>query len=229
MVLFLKHALIEGPASLGQFFKRSGLKTKIVELYRAERIPELSGIKGVVSLGGPMSVYEVDKYPFLKEEEGFLKEVLKRKIPFLGICLGAQLLAKIKGAKVKPLPKEEVGWCKVELTPQGKKDPLFQGIRSPLEVFQWHQETFNIPRRGLLLARARFCKNQAFRIGECAWGLQFHLEMNRAMLLDWIKDKPSALRKGLLNKYVKIQRRYYSQRERFFLNFLRIIKGCLGE
>jgi len=190
MILFIKHVENEGPGLLMPFFEGKGYSAVTVELWAGEKLPDsLAGIRAVISMGGPMNVYEEGKYPFLKEEDIFIKEILKAEIPFLGVCLGAQLLAKASGASVGKSPVEETGFHDVSLTDDGRKDPLFRGVEGTFKVFQWHGDMFQIPPDGRLLAENVNCGNQALRVGENAYGLQFHVEAGREMVIDWMKGK----------------------------------------
>lgn len=188
MIIVIKHISIEGPGIIADFFWNRGGRVKIVELGDGDKLPvELRDIEAVIILGGPMNVYEEVKFPFLKDEDRFIKRTLKEKIPILGICLGAQLLAKACGAKVKKAEKEELGWYKVDLTEEGKNDPLFKDTNGRLDVFQWHEDSFEIPDGAVLLATSDFCKNQAFRFGKNAYGFQFHIEVTPVMIESWVK------------------------------------------
>jgi GMP synthase (glutamine-hydrolysing) len=139
-------------------------------------------------LGGPMNVDEVEKYPFLAAEVPWIQESLTRGVPLLGICLGAQLLAKACGAKVYSQGIKEIGWYPLELTPAAEADPLWKGCGPCLTVFQWHGDTFDLPPGAVLLAQSPQCVHQAFRIRQSAYGLQFHLEMTREMIDDWLNN-----------------------------------------
>ncbi len=191
-ILVVKHAENEGPGSIADFFRNSAWELQTVDLFRGEPLdPALDQVAAVVVMGGPMNVYEEDKYPFLKEENVFIKKVVEQEIPYLGICLGSQLLAKACGAAVIKSPEKEVGWFNVSLTLEAAHDPLLQGVEGPLEVFQWHEDTFTIPEGGILLATAEICKNQAFRCGKNAYGLQFHVEVTSDMIWSWVKGDES--------------------------------------
>ena len=155
MILIIKHIDIEGPGTLGDFLKSQGEPFETIELGAGEPLPVSPSIfKAVIVLGGPMNVDEEDRFKFLKPENEFIKNVLKAEIPYLGICLGSQLLAKAAGAKVIKSPVKEIGWYQIELTADGKKDPLFNGFRVSDPIYHWHGEMFQIPSTGSLLAQA---------------------------------------------------------------------------
>lgn len=189
MVLILEHIGVEGPGRISGFLAGNKIPFKTIELWRSEVLPDaLPDIEAIISLGGPMNVYEEDKYPFLKKEDEFLKKALEKEISVLGICLGAQLLAKAAGAEVKRSFEKEIGWGMVRLTDTGKKDPLFKGLENNLEVFQWHEDQFDVPQQAVLLAESEKCRNQAFRLGKNAYGIQFHIEVTTDMIGSWIKE-----------------------------------------
>ncbi|NLE64545.1 MAG: type 1 glutamine amidotransferase [Elusimicrobia bacterium] len=131
MILFIKHVEVEGPEVLGAFFMKQGFRILVSNLHEGDRLPaHPNGLDAVISLGGPMNVYEEGAYPFLKEEDAFLKECLERGVPVLGICLGSQLLTKAAGGWVVQSPEPEAGWFPVDLTEDGRNDPLFSGFPS---------------------------------------------------------------------------------------------------
>ncbi len=135
-----------------------------------------------------MNVYEEDRYPFLRGKDLLIKEAIQRGKHILGICLGAQLIAKALGAKVTKAPSKEIGWYDVSLTEEGCRDPLFASLPKTFPVFQWHEDTFEIPRGGKLLATSTAVPSQAFRYGENAYGLQFHLEVTTEMIRAWMEE-----------------------------------------
>ncbi len=188
-ILVLQHAESEDPGTLKDFFEGAGWGVRILHMGAVPlRLLNLLNAGVVVSMGGPMNVYETDKYPFLKEEEEFLHNALQKKIPVLGICLGAQILAKVCGAKVEKATQKELGWYNIALTEEGAKDPLFGGIASPFSAFQWHEDTFAVPAGGTLLATGKPCCNQAFRFGPNAYGLQFHIEVTTPTIESWVRE-----------------------------------------
>ncbi|HJO55648.1 MAG TPA: type 1 glutamine amidotransferase, partial [Candidatus Scalindua sp.] len=176
-VQIIKHIDIEGPGTIGDFLDDDGIPYNVIDVFNEESLPKsLSNTSAVIVLGGPMNVYEEDKYPFLKQEDGFLKEVIAEGLPTLGFCLGAQLIAKATGALVKKNPQKEIGWFSVSVTGDGSDDPLFQGFQEEFDVCQWHGDTFDIPEEAVRLAESELCPNQAYRVGNNIYGLQFHVE-----------------------------------------------------
>lgn len=224
MILFIKHINIEGPGSFQNLLNQAGCEIRIVELAQGQSLPPIEECRAVVSLGGPMSVYETNKYPFLVDEESFLLQAIHKKIPVLGICLGAQMLAKICLGKVIKSPVKEIGWYKVALNAEGRKDPLFSGLKNSLKVFQWHEDTFTIPQGAKLIVEGKGCKNQAFRIGSSVWGLQFHPEITSQLIKTWTDyyHQPPDVQK-LLQGYSKYQDIYMEQARVICSNFSSII------
>ncbi|MCG2708356.1 MAG: type 1 glutamine amidotransferase [Candidatus Omnitrophica bacterium] len=230
MIVIIKHISIEGPGIIGEFFQNTKWQIEIVELQNGGKLPgDFASIEAIISLGGPMNVYEEDRFPFLKEEDILLRGAIKRDIPILGICLGAQLLAKACGAEVKKAERQEIGWYKASLTKEGVKDPLFFGTSNELDVFQWHQDTFAIPEGATLLTTANLCKNQAFRFGKNVYGLQFHIEVTPSMVESWLNEyldgenqsEIITSQKMLIDTYKK-KEQFEKQAKKVLLNFSRL-------
>src|SRR5271157_1595115 len=227
-VLIVKHVEQEGPGMLGKIFEDAGWRLVTVELGRREALPDrLDSFAAVVMLGGPMNVYEEEAYPFLKDEDVFIKEVLREEIPFLGICLGAQLLAKACGARVMKAAQKEVGWYSVDLTKQARQDRLFKRVETPLTVFQWHEDTFDIPDGGVLLATSALVRNQAFRMGSCAYGLQFHVEASLGIIESWMKDEMSVDAEKILRQGAIVREALEGQAATLFNNFRRLAESAV--
>ncbi len=186
-VLVIKHVDIEGPGLIEDCLREERIPYQILTLKSGLHLPKLDPLTHIVILGGPMNVFEEDQYPFLREEDLFIKEALQRGKSILGICLGAQLIAKALGAKVFKAPAKEIGWYDVSLTRIGSIDPFFFRLPKTFSVFQWHEDTFEIPHHAILIATSSLVPYQAFRYGENAYGLQFHLEVTREMISEWME------------------------------------------
>ena len=191
--IVLQHVAWEGPGLIASEARERGLFIDVRRLDQGDSIPNPDRVKGLVVMGGPMGVYETDKYPYLAEECGLIRELAHRNRPVLGVCLGAQLLASSLGAKVFPGRQAEVGYGTVVLTPEGKQDSLFESVEDPVPVFHWHGDTFDLPEGAVLLASSREYPHQAFRFGGCAYGLQFHIEPDFETWSSWREQLPSRL------------------------------------
>jgi len=146
----------------------------------------------VMVFGGSMHPDQDEQFGWLEREEAFLQEALAEDVPVIGVCLGAQMLARAAGAWVGPAPTPEIGWFEVELTPAGRADPVLGVLPPRTDTFQWHSYTFGIPTAGTELARSAAC-TQAFRLGERAWGLQFHAEVTLEMVRTWTAEETDEL------------------------------------
>ena len=134
-----------------------------------------------------------DRFDWLGSEAEFLGDVLAAEVPVLGVCLGAQMLARAAGAGVRAATTPEIGWYEVSLTAEGSSDPVLGVLPSRAIVFQWHHYTFDVPEGGVELARSEVC-TQAFRLdGRRAWGIQFHAEVTYPMLESWVEEDPGEL------------------------------------
>lgn len=187
--MIFQHVGHEPLGTLNPLLKAAGFRIRYVNFGRhPDLVPNLDGYSGLIILGGPMGVYESHLFPHLLVEMKTIEEALKRQIPVLGICLGAQLLAATLGGRVEKAPHVEVGWHEVRLTEEGAQDLLFADFKSPEMIFQLHQDHFEPPKAGVHLAMSQLCEGQAFRYGEKAYGFQFHLEADRPMILRWLKQ-----------------------------------------
>jgi GMP synthase-like glutamine amidotransferase len=186
-VLVLRHVSHEHLGTIAIALRLRNLAYKYVNFYE-DTIPNLSidGSSALIILGGPMNVYETDKYPFLEKEDKLIKRAIEKDIPVLGICLGAQLIAKSLGAKVTKNNEKEIGWYPLIVTDEGRKDNLLKHLSVEETVFQWHGDTFEIPKGATRLAESPLCLNQAFRFGSNIYGLQFHIEVTPDMILEWL-------------------------------------------
>lgn len=189
MIYGLYHSVGETVGLLGDVLHKLDLPFRDVHLYEGDGLPrDTSDLSGLIVMGGPMNVDDIDNYPFLKDEAILIEKMISEEKPVLGICLGAQLIAKALGSKVYPNKHKEVGWHPVELTPEGKTDPLFKKLAPETTVLHWHGDTFDLPKGTVHLARSKRCDNQAFRYGQHVYGLQFHLECTPGMVQSWCKS-----------------------------------------
>ncbi|GBE14126.1 MAG TPA: type 1 glutamine amidotransferase [Proteobacteria bacterium] len=187
MVVIFQHVPFEGPGLIAEMLDGRGIPYMVLEPYKGDPTPlSPAGFTGVISMGGPMS--SNDDLDFLAKEKAFLAEAAARRMPVLGVCLGAQLLAAALGAGVNPGQEKEVGWGNVALTDEGKTDPLFSGAGDNIPVLHWHGETFDLPHGAVLLASSHACVNQAFRWHGSVYGFQFHLEADGEMVKEWIEE-----------------------------------------
>jgi GMP synthase-like glutamine amidotransferase len=164
-----------------------GINLDVVELDAGDALPAWSSAGIVVVMGGPMSVNDESEHSWLSDEKRWISEAVAHRVPFFGVCLGAQLLASSLGAPVRAGERPEVGVLPVELTEKGSADPIFGGLGTDLVALQWHGDTFGLPTGAVHLARSAAYENQAFRVGECAYAMQFHLEVTDSMLEEWAR------------------------------------------
>ncbi|MBI5236406.1 MAG: gamma-glutamyl-gamma-aminobutyrate hydrolase family protein [Deltaproteobacteria bacterium] len=199
-VLVIQHVQSEGLGLIAPLLRSRGLGHHIVRVDKGGRVPtSIAGYSALIVLGGPMGVYEGDVYPFINAELRLIKKAIKERRPVLGVCLGAQLLAKAAGAEVYKGEAKEIGWFNVSLTDQGRGDKLLLGLPDTFIVFQWHGDTFTTPPRAENLAGSDLFERQLIRVGANAYGIQFHLEVTEQMIKEWlaINAKEAALVKGV--------------------------------
>lgn len=159
--------------------------------YRDGGLPLGDDISGLIVLGGAMGANDDDKHPFLADLKVLIRQVVMAGIPYLGICLGGQLLASALGAQVVSNRWEELGSLTVRLTKDGRNDQLFANLEHEFTTFQWHHDSFDLPEGAVLLATSAACPHQAFKVGNNAWGLQFHPEVTEQIIRDWCAWDPA--------------------------------------
>jgi GMP synthase (glutamine-hydrolysing) len=147
----------------------------------------LDAYDAVLVFGGAMHADQDEWHPWLREETLWLQQLLARRVPTLGVCLGVQLLARATGSWVGPLVEPEIGWYALDLTGEGVADPVLGSLPPSFEAFQWHHYTYGLPAGAVELARSTAC-TQAFRLGDACWGVQFHPEVTETQLRGWIDD-----------------------------------------
>ena len=188
-ILVFQHVASEPLGHLDPLLRQSGVRIRYVNFGREPHAePDVRRYDGLVVLGGPMNVDQQDRHPHLRTEMEVIRSAMRDDKPVLGICLGAQLLAEAMGGRVHPNPVPEIGWYRLHPRPEALGDPLLRHFDHgrPHYIFQWHAYTFAPPPGAVPLAWTRSCRNQAYRLGERAWGLQFHLEADAALISRWL-------------------------------------------
>jgi len=193
-VLIVKNIAKEGPGTIEEFLKERGIDYNILEIYDCHaEIPDIRDLSHLVVMGGPMAVYESTEHAYLSLELAMIRSFIKNKKPVLGICLGAQMIAHAVGAEVYAGDKQEIGWDRVDISPEGMKDPVLSSIAvdgdQVAEVFQWHGDTFDLPKNSVRLSSSSAYENQAFRYRENVYGLQFHIEVTPGIIREWFADE----------------------------------------
>ena len=184
----IQHVAHEGPGSIGAILGDHGIDVVVVRPDLGEQLPSAGQLSGLVVMGGPMGIH--DELTWLAPERDLLGDAVDRGLPVLGVCLGAQQLAAALGADVTTGPREEVGAGEVELTADGRRDPVlgpeYNGLSgTTIPCVHWHRDTFSLPRGAVHLAATRQFPNQAFRVGPRAYGLQFHVEVDAVLADSW--------------------------------------------
>ena len=174
---YFMHVPFEGPAYIEEWALEKGHKQSVTKFYENFVLPDINQIDWLIIMGGPMSINEEDEYPWLKKEKDFIKKTIDNNKVVIGICLGAQLIANVLGARVYKNEIKEIGWFPVRFTKGAKQQNLFSHLPEELTVFHWHGETFDLPAGSIHIAENEACKNQAFLYKEKVIGFQFHFEM----------------------------------------------------
>jgi GMP synthase-like glutamine amidotransferase len=235
-ILVFQHAVSEHPGSFRDIMAREGHSMHAVELDEGGVIPPLDGFDMLLVMGGPMDVWETDKHPWLHEEIAAIRDWVTAGRPYLGLCFGHQLLAQAMGGHVGLMEgRPEVGIAQVPIA----ADPLFAGVPALCTCFQWHgAEVKRLPEGAVLLASSEACPIQAFRLGESAYGLQFHMELTHTTATEWamIPEYAAALERvrgpgSLPEVQAEVAENFAALNQAadaIFSNFLRIAEATLA-
>lgn len=188
-ILVFQHIAVEDPGIFLEFWAAAGHRWHSVELDAGAEIPALADFDLLVVMGGPMDVWQEDALPWLRLEKAAIRDwVVGLGKPFLGVCLGHQLLAEALGGEVTLMAEPEVGLADVSLTSAGLADPLFAGFAATVETFQWHgAQVSKLPLGATVLAENAACGVQAYRWGTHAYGLQYHVEITASTVAEWAR------------------------------------------
>ena len=179
-VYVLQHHPVETLGTITDALEEAALAWQYIRVHEGHAVPaDMKGAGGLIVMGGPMAVYQADRYTFLEAEMKLVEAAAKENLPVLGVCLGAQIVAAALGARVLKNPAgKEIGWYPVQLTEGARDDRLLRGLGPTITPFHWHGDIFEVPAGGVSLASSEKTPSQAFRYGDNVYALQFHLEVN---------------------------------------------------
>ncbi len=230
-VLALQFCWDDPPGYLGEIMQEHHIDYEIVEADK-HPVPDPAQYDAILAMGGFQHVGEIETYPYLLGVESMIRKAVAENIPYLGICLGGQLLAHALGAPVKRHSLTPLGFFQIQTTHMGKDDQLFHSLPGSVQVFHWHEDTFDIPEEAIQLACNVQTENQAFRYGRHAYGTQYHIEVTPEMIDTWFhfpeyrQEITSALGEDAVDNYVSekadIFPLYRDHSRTMFENFLKI-------
>jgi GMP synthase-like glutamine amidotransferase len=183
----LQHVAFENPGTIAEWAAVNKHSVRYTYFFEHNFIlPDVNDIDTLLIMGGYMNVDEEEKFPWLKEEKNFIKEVIAAGKKVIGICLGSQLIASALSCKVYPGKEKEIGFFPVQFTNEAMDNSLFSHFKNPYTVFHWHGDTFDLPAGSQLIASTDVCNHQAYLTGNNVLGLQFHFEMNEPVIEDML-------------------------------------------
>ncbi len=224
-VLIVKNVLSEGAGTITDHLNNEHIPFTIIEASIGDVLPDTHSFTHLVIMGGPMAVYEMHRYAYLQNEALLIDCAIKANKRVLGVCLGAQMIAHVLGARVYAGLRKEIGWYEVDLTEDGTKDPFMSVLAIPgkkaAEVFQWHGDTFDLPGGAVCLASSSLYPNQAFRYQDGIYALQFHIEVTPVIVHDWLVSEKEIDFSAITADSGRIYEAYRERAKKFYELFFR--------
>ncbi len=211
-VHYIQHVAFEPPAGILTFLKEKRIPVSKTLLYKNDKFPDLKKFDILFIMGGPMGVHDENRFSWLKEEKKFIEKAIKMNKTVIGICLGAQLIADVLGARVYRNRYKEIGWFEVEMEKEILKTKIFKGFPEKIVPFHWHGDTFDIPENSIKLGKSEATENQGFIFKNKIIGLQFHLEVTEDSVRKMIENGGNELKK---NRYIQTPEQIFSKKENF--------------
>lgn len=209
---YIQHVPFEGLSSIESYMKNKNHQLSSTQLYQGDSLPSIDEIDWLIVMGGPMGIYDEQIYPWLNAEKQFIKTAINSGKIVLGICLGAQLIADVLGAKVYKNKHREIGWFNITRSADANNTILSEVIPENTEVFHWHGDSFEIPQGAYALASSEACKNQGFILDDRVVAFQFHLETtlkSASALIENCRDELDG------SQYVQTEAEMLSDEQRF--------------
>lgn len=185
---YFQHVPFETPGYINEWAQQHQHQQSYTKFFQLDALPGLDALDWLVVMGGPMGVYEKEKYPWLEAEQAFIRQCITAGKTVIGICLGSQLIAASLGTKVYPNTQKEIGWFPVQFTEAGRQSWLLKDLPDNSTVLHWHGDTFDLPESAELLLQTDVCKNQAFLYQKRVLGLQFHFEATESTLREMVEN-----------------------------------------
>jgi GMP synthase-like glutamine amidotransferase len=219
----LQHVNFENPGTILEWISEKNHTISYTKFFEDNPIlPTLNSFDDLIILGGYMNVHEEEKFPWLKVEKTFIKQVIETEKKIFGICLGSQLLANVLGAKVVKGSQKEIGFFPIEFSK--KESSLFNHFQNETSVFHWHGDTFEIPENAVRIASSKACKNQGFMVGNRILAFQFHIEMDEETIENLMKNEPEELAE--IGNYIQneaIIRNHFQKLNQTKINFFKLL------
>lgn len=224
-VLIVKNIATEGPGTIEDHLRSQAIASTVLDLRRGDTVPNPGSFTHLVVMGGPMAVYEMHLHQHLKNEALLIDRSIKAGKKVLGICLGAQMIAHVLGARVYAGGRPEIGWHEVELSDAAMQDPAVAPLalqgRQAAEVFQWHGDTFDLPAGAVRLASSSLYPNQAFRMSDRIYALQFHIEVTPSIVSGWLEQEKGVDLRAINAQSDRIYPAYRSRAHGFYSAFFK--------